>query len=141
LEVVEVEDVGGHHLAFRQAGQGLLQPLVQQHAVRQPGERVVQCQVSCPVGQVQDMIDVLAERGPVEGFEQERGGSCSQCALQRAAALVARQNEDGNVPERGVAAHALDEVETIEVRHLEIDDGEIEYHRLQAGERLETVLG
>ena len=35
LEMVEVEDVGGHHLAVLDAGQGLLQPLVQQHAVGQ----------------------------------------------------------------------------------------------------------
>ena len=141
LEVVEVEDVRGHHLARAWRGQGLLQPLVQQHAVGQPGERVVQRQVARPVGQVQDMADVLAERAPVERLEQERGGSRRQCAFERAAALVAGQHDDGDVLERGVAAHALDEVEAIEVRHLEIDDGEIEHRRLQVRQRLETVLG
>ena len=110
-------------------GQRLLQPLVQQHAVGQAGERVVQRHVARPVGQLQDMADVLAEGVPVERLEQERGGARRQRALERAAALVAGQDDDGDVLERGVPAHAPDEVEAVEVRHLEIDDGQIEDHR------------
>ena len=141
LEMVEVEDVRGDRLALLEAGQGLLQPFVQQHAVGQAGERVVQCQVTGAIGQMQHVIDVLAERGPVERLEQERGGARRQGTLQRAAAFVARQDENGNVLKRGVAAHAPDEVETIEVRHLEIDDGEIDDLGLKARQRLEAVLG
>ena len=69
---------------------------------------------------------MLAEGAPVERLEQERGGAGRQRALERAAALVAGQDDDGNVLERGVAANGLDELEAVEVRHLEIDDGEIE---------------
>ena len=42
LEVVEVEQVGGHDLAALDARQRLLQALVEQHAVGQAGQRVVQ---------------------------------------------------------------------------------------------------
>ena len=42
LEVVEIEQVDRHHLAAPHAREGVLEPLVQQHAVGQIGERVVQ---------------------------------------------------------------------------------------------------
>ena len=42
LEVVEIENVRGHDLAAPDAGQRMLQPLVQKHAVGQPGQGVVQ---------------------------------------------------------------------------------------------------
>ena len=41
LEVIEVQNVGGDDLTALGTGQGLLQPLVEQHAVRQTGQRVV----------------------------------------------------------------------------------------------------
>ena len=43
------------------AGQGMLQPLVEQHAVGQPGQGVVQCEVAGAIGQLQHMADVLTE--------------------------------------------------------------------------------
>ena len=42
LEVVEVEQVAGHDLARPHARESQLQPLVQQHAVGQVGQRVVE---------------------------------------------------------------------------------------------------
>ena len=42
LEVVEIEQVDRHHLAAPDAGERVLEPLVQQHAVGQVGQRVVQ---------------------------------------------------------------------------------------------------
>ena len=42
LEVVEVEHVGGDHLAALGAGERVLEPLVQQDAVGQARQRVVQ---------------------------------------------------------------------------------------------------
>ena len=42
LEVVEVEQVDRHHLAALDARERLLEPLVEQHAVGQVGQRVVQ---------------------------------------------------------------------------------------------------
>ena len=42
LEVVEVEQVDGHDLAALDARQRLLEPLVEQHAVGQAGQRIVQ---------------------------------------------------------------------------------------------------
>ena len=42
LEMVEVEKMHGHHLATLDARQRLLELLVEQHAVGQAGERVVQ---------------------------------------------------------------------------------------------------
>ena len=42
LEVVEIEQMGGHDLAALDAGQRMLEPLVEQHAVGQVGQRVVQ---------------------------------------------------------------------------------------------------
>ena len=59
----------------------------------------------------------------------------------RGPALVAGQHDDGNVLERGVAAHGLDELQAVEVRHLEIDDGEIELRRLQVRQGVQAVLG
>ena len=133
LEMVEVENVGDHQLAALDARPAPARSRsFSSTRLGRPGERVVQRQVACPVGQVQDVADVLAERAPVEGLEQERGGARRQRALERAAALVAGQDDDGNVLERRVAAHAPDEVEAVEVRHLQIDDGEVE-HRRSAG--------
>ena len=42
LEVVEVEQVHGHHIAAPHAGECVLEPLVEQHTVGQIGQRIVQ---------------------------------------------------------------------------------------------------
>ena len=42
LEVVEIEQMDGHHVAALDARQRLFEPLVEQHAVGKAGERVVQ---------------------------------------------------------------------------------------------------
>ena len=47
----------------------------------------------------------------------------------------------GNVLERRVGADGLDELQAVEVRHLEIDDGEIELRRLQMCQGVQAILG
>ena len=42
LEVVEIEHVDRHHLAAPDAREGLLEALVEEHAVGKPGQRIVQ---------------------------------------------------------------------------------------------------
>ena len=42
LEVVKVQNVYGHHLSARRTRQRLLQPLIQQRAIGQRGQRIVQ---------------------------------------------------------------------------------------------------
>lgn len=62
LEVVEIEHVQGHHFAAPDTGERLLQALVEEHAVGQPGERVMQRHVHDPGLRLALLGDVAVRR-------------------------------------------------------------------------------
>ena len=120
----------------------MLQPFVQQHAIGQACQGVVQCHVARTIGEFQDVPDVLAEGIPVEGFEKERRGAGHERVLEPATGLVGRQDDDWDVLERGLRADLPDELDPVDIRHLEIDDGQIDdARRRQVRDGTLAVLG
>ena len=80
LEPVEVDEQHAEHaIVPSDAGERLLEPVGEHHAVRQAGERIVGCPVlelglgACPLGDVLDADDGAADRavGIAQGAESE----------------------------------------------------------------------
>ena len=83
LEVVEVEQVRGHDLAALDAPQRVLEPLVEQHAVGQAGQRIVQRHVG-DLGLRAALLGDVVMRGDGAAVGHRLGGHGDVAAVARA---------------------------------------------------------